>query len=298
MVARLVARSTKVTTTFGASDHMTKTTTTRKKIGLALVNSLPLDTTAWDSDLKGFCIRRQKSDAVTYLLKTRVAGKTRWFTIGRHGQATPDGLTWQPETARKRALQILANPAIADLPAPPSRDTSFATVADEFLTKHAAKKKPRTQQDYANLIRLYLKPAFGSKPIRDITKADVREAHASWDARRQANYAVSLLSTLMNWAEDHGYRDEDTNPCRRIARNKEQRRQRFLTDAELAELGKALDNAERDHLVGPYAIAALRLLFLTGARLSEILTLEWSHIDFERELIFLPDSKTGQKSLP
>jgi integrase len=34
---------------------------------------------------------------------------------------------------------------------------------------------------------------------------------------------------------------------------------------------------------------------LTGARLSEILTLEWQFVDLERSLLFLPDSKTGEK---
>jgi integrase len=47
----------------------------------------------------------------------------------------------------------------------------------------------------------------------------------------------------------------------------------------------------------PYAVAAIRLLVLTGARLREILHAKWQHIDFERSVIFLPDSKTGRKTL-
>lgn len=34
---------------------------------------------------------------------------------------------------------------------------------------------------------------------------------------------------------------------------------------------------------------------MTGARLSEILTLQWSFVDFQRAVLTLPDSKTGQK---
>ena len=38
-------------------------------------------------------------------------------------------------------------------------------------------------------------------------------------------------------------------------------------------------------------------MLLTGARLREILHLRWEHIDFERGLLLLPDSKTGKKTI-
>src|ERR1700675_312018 len=47
----------------------------------------------------------------------------------------------------------------------------------------------------------------------------------------------------------------------------------------------------------PFAVAAIRLLILTGARLREILHARWEHVDFERGVIFLPDSKTGKKPI-
>jgi integrase len=43
------------------------------------------------------------------------------------------------------------------------------------------------------------------------------------------------------------------------------------------------------------AIAAIRLLVFTGARVSEILTLKWAYIDQEEKRLLLPDSKTGAK---
>ena len=42
---------------------------------------------------------------------------------------------------------------------------------------------------------------------------------------------------------------------------------------------------------------AFRLLLLTGARLREILNLEWRHVDFERGVLLLPDSKTGRRTI-
>jgi integrase len=49
--------------------------------------------------------------------------------------------------------------------------------------------------------------------------------------------------------------------------------------------------------ITPFAAAAIRLLMLTGARLSEILSLKWAYIDLEQGIARLPDSKTGFKVL-
>jgi integrase len=94
-------------------------------------------------------------------------------------------------------------------------------------------------------------------------------------------------------------------------------RERFLGLEELNRLGDAIREAEtiglpcavdedgpktkhapkrenRRTIIGPHAAAALRLLLFTGARLREILHLKWEHVDLERGLLLLPDSKTGK----
>jgi len=55
--------------------------------------------------------------------------------------------------------------------------------------------------------------------------------------------------------------------------------------------------AKRRTIIDPFAAAAIRLLILTGARLREILKLKWQHVDLERGLFLLPDSKTGAQSI-
>jgi integrase len=111
-----------------------------------------------------------------------------------------------------------------------------------------------------------------------------------------ANRFLNLLSHMFNTAEDWGLRAENSNPCRRIKKYEEKARERFLSPSELARLGAALAEAEaRGESI--YTVAALRLLILTGARLSEILTLRWEWVDVPARLIRLADSKTGAKTI-
>jgi len=62
-------------------------------------------------------------------------------------------------------------------------------------------------------------------------------------------------------------------------------------------LGLALNEAERSGTESRFAVAAFRLLLLTGCRLGEIQRLKWSYIDLGASRIRLPDSKTGAKTV-
>jgi integrase len=101
----------------------------------------------------------------------------------------------------------------------------------------------------------------------------------------------------MRWCEDIGYRPEQSNPCRGTKKYTVSKRERFLSAEELRRLGDVLAQVEKDSGASLFAVAAIRLLILTGARLNEILTLKWSYVDLHRGLILLPDSKTGKKSI-
>ena len=70
--------------------------------------------------------------------------------------------------------------------------------------------------------------------------------------------------------------------------------ERYLSGAEIARLAEALD-VEAQQSGNPYPPAAIKLLLLTGCRKGEIVNLRWDHVDFERECLQLPDSKTGAK---
>ena len=68
---------------------------------------------------------------------------------------------------------------------------------------------------------------------------------------------------------------------------------RFLDTDELARLGRALDAREAQW---PQAVAAIRLLALTGCRQGEVLNLRWR--DIGKDAIKPPDAKTGPRAVP
>ena len=136
----------------------------------------------------------------------------------------------------------------------------------------------------------------------------------------QANRTLAVLGSMYAFAARVGVVPEGTNPARKIVRFPEHRRERFLTCEELERLGAAIREAEtagipwevdetapkakylakaenRFTKIDRHAAAAIRLLLFTGARLGEVLHLKWEHVDLERGLLFLPDSKTGRKTL-
>jgi integrase len=97
-----------------------------------------------------------------------------------------------------------------------------------------------------------------------------------------------LLKAIFTWADPDG-----VNPCRRVKRFPERPRERFLSVDELGRLGQALAAWPGS----PFAAAAIRLLVFTGARLGEVLSLQWAWIDFQKGTARLPDSKTGAKTV-
>jgi integrase len=87
------------------------------------------------------------------------------------------------------------------------------------------------------------------------------------------------------------------NPARGIKLFRESRRERFSTDEDLHIIGTWLDRVERESSQPPGAIYATRLLALTGMRLGEVLGLQWDYIDLNENVIRLPDTKVGARSI-
>jgi len=263
-----------------------------RKISKAAVDRLEPGDIAWDAEIRGFGVRCQRRDRV-YIVKYRAGGRQRWFTIGKHGSP------WTAELARREARRVLGLVAEGKDPAEKKKkDRSAPTVtalAEQFLEEHVnAKSKDRTYLEYKRLIHRIVKPELGRLRVDEVRSSDIERLHLKFRATPyQANRVVALLSKMLNWSGRRG----DRNPCVGIERFPEHKRRRYLSSAELARLGQALLQAEAERLTSVYAIAAVRLLVFTGARLNEILTLRWDQVDFERSWLNLADSKTGAKTI-
>ena len=107
-------------------------------------------------------------------------------------------------------------------------------------------------------------------------------------------------------AESWGLRPDGSNPCGTIRKYREHRRERFLSMEEFRRLGRVLEEFESEgrkrgeprESIRSSAVAALRLLMLTGCRRNEILTLKWEDVDREAGELRLRDSKTGARAVP
>lgn len=244
--------------------------------------------TIWDTELPGFGLRKRRSGGVTWVLKYRQRGEQRMVTLGAAGEISAPA-------ARAEARGLLAKAALADLPTAPQRPKVplFADYAEEFWRDYAPHWKVSTRTTSRYKLDHELMPVFGAMPIDQIARADINRWRDSMLERGGTfNRCIPILSMMMRYAEQLGYRRKGSNPCRGISRYKRELPERFLSAEEYRRLGRVLDETEN---ANPFVVPAIRMLIYTGARVSEITTLRWRSVQVPR--LALADSKTGPKTI-
>jgi hypothetical protein len=124
------------------------------KLTKSIVEKLPVPTSGQeiyrDSELKGFAVRITVGGTRTYVVEKRIGGKVRRVTLSRTNVLSA-------EEARKRAQQFLGKVAggrnpITEAQTLKAQTITLREVLDDYLCARGDKLKPRTQDQYRDVV--------------------------------------------------------------------------------------------------------------------------------------------------
>ncbi|MCJ2111891.1 site-specific integrase [Methylobacterium sp. E-025] len=275
----------------------------------------------WCDELPGFGVRVFASGRCSYLVQYRHSGRTRRVTIGFHGPVTA-------EDARKSAKALLGSVARGEDPAQEKATSraamTVAELCDGYLDaankglimgKRKRPKKAKTLYVDRGRILRHIKPLLGTRRVRDLTTVDIQRFLRDVQTGKTAVIVktglrgkavvkggpgtaartVGLLGGILSYARTEGI--ISVNPVFGVKKPADNTRDRRLRPEEFHMLGKALSAREADGETWQ-ATALIRLLTLTGCRLTEILDLLWSEVDLDYCELRLADSKEGASLRP
>src|SRR5262249_52076562 len=193
---------------------------------------------------------------------------------------------------------------------------TISDLADAYLVEGPAAKPNKRASSWAtdrSNIERHVKALLGRKPAKGLSQADVAKFQADVASgkskadvrtgfrgraiveggRGTAARSLAVFGAMLQFAVERKL--IPINPAKGVRLLKGQPKERFLSEAEVARLGDALAAMQAEHRLSANAANAVRLLLLTGCRKSEITSLRWDWVDFERGCLRLPTSKTGAK---
>ena len=269
-----------------------------RKLTKRVVDALSVekdDAVFWDRELAGFGVRVYATGRKVYVVQSRGPRGPKRVTLGKHGEMSCD-------EARKTAAGVIDRIKRGEEPEPrpPEAAPTVAGLAGRFMRDHAETHcKPDTARTYRSYIGNHILPALGGKAVAQVGRAEVSAFHHGLRATPgAANAVLGLLSSMFRMAEAWGLVPPGSNPCRAVRRYRTRAHERFLTPEEFRRLGRALSDLEAEGKAWPPAVAAIRLLALTGCRRGEILDLHWDDVDRTAGEIRLRDAKAGPRMVP
>jgi len=240
----------------------------------------------WDSQISGFGVRLYASGKKTFIIAYRVLGQKRIMTLGRYGIITLD-------QAREEAIRTLACTLNGKDPLLERKALSKAKTIREFGAEYMRRHETAHNKGWKRVERRlnrHIVSSLGARAITSIGRNDITTLHSeiSQSAPYEANRVLALLSSMFERAKEWGYFQGD-NPARKIKKNREKRRDRWVTAEELPRLIKAINNEENI-----YARSAILLYLFTGLRKSELLHAKWEDLDWQQRSLRIPETKADR----
>ena len=225
------------------------------------------------------------------------------------------------QLARKRARSAQASiddghdPAGERQAAKAERTDTVGALAEDYLKKHARKRKRSADED-ERILNADVLPAWRDKSVRDLTRRDVRALVEDVADRApiMANRVLALVRKMLNFAVDHDWLEG--NPAARVQKPaREVARERVLTDEELRRVWRVLSNppsttdkpapgrarakgADEDPLcpISAPLAALLKVRLLTAQRGGEVMRMRWTDLDLDSKWWTIPgtDTKNGE----
>ena len=232
--------------------------------------------------------------------------------------------TFTPDQARNQAAAILAKVKLGADPAGERSDGRKADDVRDLLAKFMDGSCSReAESSHGKIVRwLHQEPHRARTWLRKapaLARADVERLHKAIGKTNPvtANRVIALIGAVYAYGLRDGVLPHGNHesghwnrkiPLSKTANDSLRKLNCYSLVTRSARPKRAGSGAPKAHpkhapkkpenrvtTIGPHAAAAIRLLIFTGARLREILDLKWEHVDLQRGLLFLPDSKTGKE---
>lgn len=206
----------------------------------------------------------------------------------------------QREAERQERARLAAEAEAARLLE--ERDVTVNELCDRWRDEHGPKLRPDTLRTTLRRVDRYMRPAWGTRKAKDITRADVAalvKPLAKAGKMAEVVHVLSMVTGIFAFGVDD---DElvtiTANPAHGLKKKLVSKAERpkpkeraLVTRREL----RAFFLVTRPNRYMPADVAdCLRLMMLTGCRPSEAAGIEWEEIDFHAKLWNKPDNVPGR----
>lgn len=250
------------------------------------------------ADGDGLTFTLSKSGTAAWVLRYRFGGKARELSLGRYPDI-PLAQARELATETRAKIQQGADPAREKQQAQVARASAktLRELAADYTLKVLPALAASTKQQRRYHTEKLILPKLGGLPAREVTTADVVALVEGIGRQRSTHVAEAAMTTLSEMFK-HGLARHVVlaNPCVGISvsaicgKPRPTRTRLKLTDAELRALLPALPT------IGAENALVVKILLATCVRIGELARAEWTQVDFELALWFVPDanSKTGK----